>query len=268
MNKFKLNNLNLNTTGWFKEKIKEFLYFLLNSLIFINPKNRVSVLMYHSVGGVDELFNVKKEDFKWQMEYLKEKDYNIISLKKFIELREEEKVIYPKTIVITFDDGFEDNYYNVFPILKKYNFPVTIFLSTGGIRNFKIMNWEQVEEMDKSNLVDFQPHTVNHPKLAEISIEEAKKEILDSKKIIEEKLNKECKFFAYPSGSYNKEIINILKENGFKAGLTVKEGLNCSKRPVFELKRNFIYLYCGKDEFKGKLNYSVSFYDLFKKILK
>ena len=250
-----------------KESLKNFIYFLLNIFVFIKPKDRVSILMYHSVGESDVLFSVKKKDFKWQMKYLKDKRYNVISLEKFIELRERGKRILAKTVVLTFDDGHEDNYYNVFPILKKYNFPVTIFLSPN-FKKYKLMNWEQIEEMHKSGIIDFQPHTMNHPKLRELPKKEEEKEILESKKLIEKKLNKKCEFFAYPSGDYNEETINILKENGFRAGLTIKEGLNCSKRPIFELKRNFIYLYCSKTQFKGKLNYSVSFYDLFKKILK
>ncbi len=164
-------------------------------------------------------------------------------------------------MVLTFDDGHKNNYSESLPILKKYNFPATIFLSTGFVGDyyfsksqnikFKMLTWHKIKEMHDSGLIDFEPHGVNHLKLGKIPLEEAEQEITESKKTIEEKLGKECRFFAFPHGSYNKEVIEILKRNGFLAGLTVEEKFVKPDADLMEIPRIFVYYGCGKEEFKG-----------------
>jgi peptidoglycan/xylan/chitin deacetylase (PgdA/CDA1 family) len=244
-----------------KAKIKNFVYLFPNLCGLFTSKQRASILMYHSVGHSGILFNVKPKDFVWQMAYLKNNNFNVISLADLVNLLLCGQEISPKTVVLTLDDGYEDNYFNVFPILRKYNFPATIFLNAGLIGNyyfsrstnskFKMLTWLQIRDMHRSGLVDFQPHGITHLKLAEISIEKAKKEIVGSKKIIEEKLGKKCRFFAYPYGSYNREVVEILKRNNFRAAVTVDPGFVWLHDRLFELRRNFVHLYCGKQQFKG-----------------
>jgi len=257
-----------------KNKIKNLTYFGLNIIFGSFPIRKASILMYHSVSYNKVFFTVKPENFRRQMDYLYQNKYNVISLSELINFLKNKKEIPQKTVVLTFDDGYEDNYFNVFPILKGYNFPATIFLATGFIEKeipnsakipLKTLDWRQIKEMHNSGLINFKPHTVNHPKLTQISLEEAKKEILDSKRIIEEKLNKKCKFFAYPYGKYNQEIIKILKENGFEGAVTIKEGLVSAEDDLFSLKRNSINSQTTFSQFKGKLNLSV---DIFRKIFK
>ena len=211
-----------------------------NILVLIVPRQKgIPILMYHSIDNNNVFFTVKLEVFKKQMKYLKDNDYSVISLTELVRILESNNNLPDKTIVLTFDDGFGDNYSNVFPILKKHNFPATIFLITGLINKemnnsqnipLKILNWEQIQEMHNSGLIDFQPHTVNHQELNE-------KEIIDSRKEIEERLNKKCELFAYPRGLYNNKIIDILKDNGFKASRTLKNGKVNKGDNLFELKR-------------------------------
>ncbi len=201
--------------------------------------------MYHSVGDNGLFFTTGFNDFKRQLSYLNEKKINVISLFQLFEYLENKKEIPKKTIVLTFDDGYEDNYTNVFPILKKYNFPAAIFLTVGIVgaekdkHGLKMLDWEQIKKMNDSGLIDFEPHTVSHQKLSKIDLVDAEKEILESKKIIEEKLNKKCAFFAYPFGNYNEKIIGIAKNN-FKLGLTVKGGRADLSSDLCEIKRNSI----------------------------
>lgn len=247
-------------------KIKAFLkncaYGFLNLISPPAYKNCV-ILMYHSVSYNKVLYAISSEKFAWQMAYLKRNGFNVISLARLVNLIKNKKQILPKSVIITFDDGYEDNYLAAWPILKKYNFPATIFLTTGLIGDyrhsqsqdimFKTLNWEQIKEMYNSGLVDFEPHNVNHIKLAKLSKEEAKGEILDSRQIIEENLNKKCLFFCYPYGSYNEETLRILKENNFEAALTVKPGFISAEDNMLELNRNFIYQFIGNEEFKAIL---------------
>jgi len=218
--------------------------------------------MYHSVSESEALYVVRPNEFAWQMQYLKDNNFNVISLVSLVDLLMNKKEILPKTVVLTFDDGYEDNYLNVFPILKEYNFPATIFVSVDFVGDyyvsksqnisFKMLNWEQIQEMHQSGLIDIQPHTISHPKLAKITKEEAEREIMESKKMIDEKLNKICRLFAYPYGSYSKETLEILQKNNFIGAVTVKRGfVDLQDRDrLLELNRNFVYFYCSRAEFK------------------
>ena len=235
-----------------KRIIKDELAFI---SLFFPRKKGISILMYHSVAHNNVFFTVKPEIFEKQMQYLKNHNYNVIKLSDLINLLESDKELPKKTVILTFDDGFEDNYSNVFFILKKHNFPATIFLITGLVNEemnnsqnipLKILNWEQIQEMHESGLIDFQPHTVSHQELSE-------KEIIDSKKEIEEKLNKKCKFFSYPRGVYNNEIIDILKNNGFRASRTVKKGKVNKGDDLFKLKRVSINSTTSLIQFKANL---------------
>jgi len=219
------------------------------SLNLLSPGG-AAILMYHSVAYNKIFFTVKPENFKKQMAYLKEKNYSVVRLAKIAEMLKNKEKIPEKTVVLTFDDSFEDNYFNVFPILKEYGFPATIFTATDFIgkeqRNestgllLKTLNWEQIKEMHQSGLIDFEPHSCSHRELPIISPKEAQKEIINSKKVLEEGLNKQCRCFAYPRGKYNKDIINILKENGFLAAVTVNFGKAQDGSGLYRLPRQSV----------------------------
>jgi len=256
---------------------KNFIYFWLN--IFspkILNKNKASILMYHSVGYNKMPFNVLPKDFEKQMNYLFKKKYNVVSLKKLVEYIKNRN-IPEKTIVLTFDDGYEDNYQFAFPVLKKYKFPATIFLTTGFIGKnsswtrfpLPMLKIEQIIEMHKSLLIDFEPHTWSHLKLHKLSPSEILEEIKKSKEFIESSLNKKCLFFAYPYGKFTFKIREILKKEGFLAAVTVKEGMVSLDDDLFLLKRNYIDSSVGFFEFKGKLDGAVEVFDrIFNKVIK
>lgn len=262
---------------FFKNSLKSLIYLGLNYTFGLLPVKKASILMYHSIDYNPVFFTMRPEGFQKQMNYLFKKNYNVVALNKLIEYIKN-KNIPPKTVVLTFDDGYEDNYFNAFPVLKKYNFPATIFLATGFVGkkkiskskgiSFQMLNWQQIKEMHNSGLIDFEPHTMSHPKLNQIPLKKAKKEILESKEIIEQNLDKKCRFFAYPYGKYNQEIKESLKKNKFWAAVAIKEGLVLSHDDLFNLKRNSVDSLVSFIQFKGKLNYSVILFHLLKTIFK
>jgi len=89
------------------------------------------ILMYHSISGGDNSLCVTPENFARQMSFLKEKGYTVISMESLVRAVNNGKKFLPRTVVITFDDGFEDNFTRAFPVLAKYDMPATIFLVTG-----------------------------------------------------------------------------------------------------------------------------------------
>ena len=220
------------------------------------------ILMYHSVSYNKIFFTVSPESFRKQMEWLYQNKYQVISLKELADIIGRKEEVPKKTVVLTFDDSFEDVYLNAFPILKKYGFPASVFIATDFIGReqknestgilFKTLDSRQIKEMHDSGLIDFEPHTCSHQELTKISQEEARKEILDSRRIIEDGLSKKCYFFAYPRGKYNQDIMGILKENGFLAALTVNPGRAGKNSNLLELPRQSIDSATGKIQFMYK----------------
>lgn len=170
--------------------------------------NGVKILMYHCVGedifGMKSLF-VSTDEFDKQMKYLHDNGYTTIT---FDEIENAKK--YKKPVIITFDDGYENNYKVAYPILKKYNLKASIFLVFNSLGKKKYLNIEQINEMKSS--IEFLSHTLNHPNLSEISLEEAEYQISQSKYQLEKLLGSKVNSIAYPFGGYNYNIVNITKK--------------------------------------------------------
>jgi len=119
----------------------------LYSLIKSNLRSYVAILVYHRVGTIKDRWSVDTTDtidFEKQMKYLL-RTHKIISLEEMAKIILEKKALPKRAAVVTFDDGYKDNYTNAFPILKKYNIPATIFLTTGNIGTNNLFWWDKVE---------------------------------------------------------------------------------------------------------------------------
>lgn len=213
----------------------------------------VPILTYHKVspdpraGGLG--LRVRPHDFDWQMRYLKENGYHSVDLGAVIDHFENGKVLPDKPVVITFDDGYKNNYLYAYPILKKYGFTATIFVATnivGGINEFdyakniqpknEMLTWGQIKEMNK-NGITIGAHTMDHAHLTDVSPSEARQQILGSKKALERELGQEIKYFCYPYGEYNQTVADIVKQSGFIAATTTDPGVVRSDMNPFLLKR-------------------------------
>lgn len=257
-----------------KYKIKNAAYFLANILSRSFPSPKASILMYHSIGNNGVLFTVTTEDLEKQLVFLKEKKYNVVRLSGLIEkLRKKEK-IPPRTVVLTFDDAYRDNYLNAFPLLKKYNLPATIFTPTGYAgkemlnsegKTIPVMSWQEAREMEESGLVDFASHSHTHPMMNKIAFEEFVNEVKTSENLLNQNLKKPVKIFSFPKGKYKPEHTDYLKEQGYLGAVTVREGLVGPSDDPFTLRRNFIFSKGGFSQFKGKLGRGVEIMNWFKK---
>ncbi len=175
--------------------------------------------------------------FEKQLDYLHKQGYYSVSLKELVEHQQKGLKVPGKSIIITFDDGFRNFFEIARPLLKKYGFSATIFLVTDKIsandRNF--LSWEEILQMKKEGF-DFGAHTCSHCVLTEVSLEKAKWEIEQSKKIIEEKLGQKVEFFSYPYGEFNGAIEDLVQEIGFLGAVVTPHGPGIEERP-YALKR-------------------------------
>lgn len=230
-------------------------------------RRQLLILYYHRVIDKEECRDVKLNGmcvnvdiFNKQMAFLA-KFYNFVSEEDVKEAIENNAKLPDYPVWITFDDGYKDNYTNALPILKKYNIPATIFVTTGYVnkRISPYMNWHEIKNMAEAG-VFIGAHTVSHKILSELSERETMDEITSSKDEIEQTLNRRIISFAYPVGKkrhYNSEkCIPILKKNGFKLAVTTIGGFNRLrfKVPNFELRRMGISYEDTLNFFKFKIS--------------
>jgi peptidoglycan/xylan/chitin deacetylase (PgdA/CDA1 family) len=265
-----------------------------------------------------ELGNFDSREFEEKIKYLA-RHYKFISLKECIKYLTKDRRP-ANCVVLTFDDGYKSIYTKVFPILRRYNIPATVFITAGFIgdnkmiwhdkltlliaktqvkefsipelsgRVYKVrmlherkqsyedinkllkkiennkkedildkmfdylqlgradlannnlmLSWHEIDEMHKSGLISFGSHTMSHPILTMVSLEQAKYEIQQSAKIIEENLREPVRFFSYPNGDYNdfnEDIKDLVKKSGYLCGCSTVDKFNNGGMDLFALCRN------------------------------
>ncbi|MBP3781517.1 MAG: polysaccharide deacetylase family protein [Selenomonas sp.] len=195
--------------------------------IMHKPNQAVPVLNYHQINDRDEnALTVHTNQFDAQMKYLAENGYHTITPKEMLDAWDSGTPLPEKPVIITFDDGYADNYRCAYPILQKYNLRGTIFLVSDFISTYpNYLTWAQVLEMQESGLVNFESHTLSHAQLDTTSPEETWNQLSNSKKALEWYLKKDIDFLAYPCGFYDEELQSKVKEAGYKGAFTVNFGL-------------------------------------------
>ena len=189
----------------------------------ISAGPKILVLNYHQVNNNFTPLAVPVNSFADQMNYLVDGGYVSITPDELAEGLAGEIKLPEKPVLITFDDGYTDNYTNAFPILKALGLRATIFVIPASIGKSGYMTWDNLKEMEKSGIT-IESHTMNHIKLEELPDDEIRKELLDSKTVLEDNLGHPIEFLAYPTGTYNLHIAGIARDVGYKAAFTVKYG--------------------------------------------
>lgn len=224
--------------------------------------------MYHSVGDNPVSFTVLPEEFERQVRYIREKNFRVVFLSQLVQ--ELKRGIEPiRTVVLTLDDGYADNFIAVLPILKKYKIPATLFivpgltgrsLRTSEGRELSLATKDQLREMVESGFVECMPHSHNHIELDQVSEVLFVREIDGSRRETEKITGKMADIFAYPRGKYSETTIDYLRKNGWSAAVTVREGIATIDSDMFQLPRNFIGRRTSFSEFKVKVSGIISVY--------
>lgn len=200
----------------------------------------VPIIMYHSIsaGSPQNKLAVSSASFERQMRFLKTNRYNVVSLEELAGLIRQKKNLPAKTIAITFDDGYGDNHDYAFPVLKKYGLPATIFLIANKIGEPDKLTWDEARAMRESGVIRFGSHTLDHLCLVDVkSEEELKRQIFDSKKMLEGNLGLKVNTFSYPLGAFNARIRQMVIDAGYEAAAATNPGRKYPKDDLFALKR-------------------------------
>ena len=197
----------------------------------------VLVLNYHKIDNKHHSLSVRVADFEQHMAWLKQYGYTSITPDELYDFITCGAELPEKPVMITFDDGYEDNYTNAYPIMKKYGFTGTIFVVTSFLGKYpNYLTWAQAQELEENGF-NIESHTVTHQSMTDASDEKIKKELEDSKAAIQEHLGKESKYFAYPTGTYNLHIAQMAKDAGYRAAFTIKFDNVSRQTNVYAIER-------------------------------
>lgn len=214
----------------------------------------VPVLMYHSIDYEkgNEL-RVPKETFREQMNYLKRNGYTTLTLDELYDFFINNKPIPDKSIVITFDDGYKDNFENAYPILKELGFNATIFVITSTVDNDKnYLTSKQLKELE-ANGIDIESHTVNHEQLDKLTYNEQVSTLKNSREYVEKVLGKQKTYIAYPFGKWNYDTIKAVKDAGYSMVFTTESGWSNKNQGIYELHRVYVSANHDIKEFERRI---------------
>lgn len=192
---------------------------------FYSPPSGIPVLNYHQINDVDEnLLTVSTTEFETQMAWLEENGFHTITASELINFLEGKGSLPERPVLITFDDGYIDNYQCAFPILKKHNMKACIFLISEYVSLYpNYLTWEQLAEMQAAG-IEFGSHTVDHNVLTELSPNSVNHELADSRDMLEKRLKRRVEVLAYPCGFTNEYIKSRVNATGYRAAFTVNLG--------------------------------------------
>src|SRR3989344_5898735 len=207
----------------------------------------VPILIYHHIQPQNIAkekwqtnFTVDNNTFDSQMTYLLSSNYTTISLEQLSQALTNHQNLPQKSIVLTFDDGYEDIYTYAFPIIQKYQLKANLMIATGLIGNPDYLHWQQLKAMTSSGQVFVYNHTWSHNNLISSSSEKIKYEIQTANSQLENYLGVKTNIFAYQYGSQNSNVINFLKENSFIAAVSTYPGTTQCDSFIMSLHRTRI----------------------------
>ena len=213
----------------------------------------VPVLMYHHVNPhKGDMFTVTPSIFEEQMAYLAKDGYKTLSLDELFAFMKGDLGLRQKAVVITFDDGWLDNFIYAFPVLEHYKLRAAIFIITDWVDNSSdkfngvpvciptheeskrlvrkgeeqnvVLTWEHIGKMADSGLIDFYSHTRSHQDCNHLSEPQMLEEFGESKKVLEERLCRPCHYLCWPHGMYSDAAISVARKTGYKALFTIERG--------------------------------------------
>ncbi len=223
----------------------------------ISPvQNPLSILMYHQVGVFSRpkahravFCHVKR--FKAQMAYLKATGFSVLSMEQAMACLFGQQPLPKRSVVLTFDDGYENFREHAWPVLQAHGFPASVFLVSDLLG--KTSSWLNKDFAQRPPLmsastvrqlahegVSFGSHACSHPRLSQLSDAQMRREVFDSKAALQDVLGREVLDFCYPYGDYNARTCELVQEAGYRSGLTCIKGPANTAHNPFEIPRKAI----------------------------
>lgn len=223
----------------------------------------MTILMYHSITSERPAnrFEVTVDQFRQQMLWLQRAGRRGLSL---AAARESNTYGASRPVVLTFDDGYADNYTNALPVLRECGFSATIFVATGHVGGANewetkafavkpLLTWDQMAEMARAG-IEFGSHTVSHLDLRSAAVAVIRQELLQSRRDLAERLGTEAAAFAYPYGYARDDMAGLLGEAGYRHGLLAGTyGANTLRTDPYALHRAPVWSGDSVGQFAAKV---------------
>lgn len=192
---------------------------------------RVPILVYHSIAphhpgqtAEQRQLDVDTAAFRAQMSYLAQHDYKVVSLGTLVDALDGRALLPDHAVVITFDDGWETQYHNAFPILHQLGFTATFFIYTTPISHDEaFMTWDQLRELQSAGM-SIESHSLTHPLLTEVDATTLRAEVETPRQTIEHNLGTTPDLFAYPYGAWNARTVAAVRAAGYQGARELPGG--------------------------------------------
>ncbi len=203
----------------------------------------VPTLMYHHIQDLGQAkteghaqLTVDTKNFRADMQYLKDKGYTVVPLTDLIDFFDTGKTLPKKTVVLTFDDGYDDFGTDAAPILKEFSFPATLFVPTGLMQNPGYLAWSTIKDIASSQPILMANHTWSHHNMG-ASRTVIEREVTTADTQLTEKGLDTPKVFAYPYGTTSSNAVQFLQQSGYKLAFTTVHGSTLCKQQRLLLPR-------------------------------
>lgn len=220
----------------------------------------VPIILYHDIDGKGD-YSIDCEVLRNHFQILKDSNVKVIPLSELVDRLYNPEPFDEKVAVITFDDGYLSAYTLLLPIVKEYGYPVTLFVYTDNIssKSNTRMTWKRLKKMEESG-IEIECHSISHADLEALSSKDTSgsrrilfEEIYLSKRITELYMDKKIKFFAFPYGRYNLELIGMCRNSGYLRTFSTDYYTNIITRNNFCLRRGHIKKDFSLDFIKNKI---------------
>ncbi len=216
------------------------------------------ILEYHQVTDAPldpdfEVYNVPPAEFAAQLDYLQAEGYTTITLKEFMHAVRGYKPLPAKPIILTFDDGYKENYTEMLPILEAHGMTAVVYVITNTLGKAGYLTFDDLKDMQRRG-IEIGSHTADHIPLTELDETFRRRQVRESKIYLEWSGLEPICSLSYPNGAFNSELEELLREEKYLTAVTGEAGLNTLETNPFELRRVHIRKpRFGLTEFKLRL---------------
>ena len=238
----------------------------------------ISILMYHQVGEFVSMPTHRStychvRRFRAQMAWLHRLRFHVLRMDEVLAALRGERPIPARAVALTFDDGYQNFYEYAYPVLQRYGFPAMVYLvsehigqparwfAAEGRETPPLMSGEHIRQLRAAG-VDFGAHGARHIRLADVDLDTARKDIVDSRQRLQSLLGEEIRHFCYPYGSHNAAVVELVRRAGFATGVSCQRGAATADFDALALPRKaisygdnligFFWKLAMKDEPKGE----------------